>query len=57
MVVKKEVLYGFFVVNFEYEFEEIVSNDYFGMFEIFLKCCVVSFPTTRVKENREVPEV
>lgn len=57
MVVKKEVLYGFFVVNFEYEFEEIVSNDYFGMFKIFLKCCVVSFPTTRVKENREVPEV
>lgn len=40
LVVKKEVLYGFFVVNFEYELEEIVSNDYFGMLKTF--SCVVS---------------
>lgn len=54
LVVKKEVLYGFFVVNFEYEFEEIVSNDWYV--KDFFLCCV-SFPTTRVKESREVPEV
>ena len=36
LVDKEQVLYGFCVGSFEYEFEDILSDDYFGMLKVFL---------------------